>query len=185
MSKFDVLFGFDPMVAQWAFMATDAKPMLYNACIGVLNKDKALVGAFMFTAYNGSDAEIHYYGPGTLTRKVIREIFLFSVKTLDLNRLTIRTRKDSMSRGVKKLGAEYEGTLKRVYGPLDIRDHTAEQFVFFRERMEELAGLGKGPKKCAEEQAHHQMLRLRHLEVAEAARQQQHSSNGSRPPRHP
>ena len=46
-----------------------------------------------------------------------------------------------MSRGVKKLGAVFEGLQRRVYGPTDSRDHTAEVWVFFRERMAEIPRL--------------------------------------------
>lgn len=98
-----------------------------------------MVGAFAFSGYNGSDAEVHFFGPGVLKRHIVREIFVVATEVLRLNRLTVRTRKDSMSRGVVKLGAVHEGTMKRVYGPSDDTKHAAECYVFFRERMEILA----------------------------------------------
>jgi hypothetical protein len=135
------VYGQDHLVAQWAFAITNSRPMMYNLAIGLTEDQKSFCGAFMFTGYNGSDMEVHYYGPGTLNRRVLKEIFLFALKAFNVNRLTVRTRKKSMSRGVLKLGAVYEGSMRRVYGPTDDENHKAEQFVFFRERMEEIAGL--------------------------------------------
>jgi hypothetical protein len=136
-----LVVGNDHMVAQWAFAMTNSRPMLYNMTIGIADDKGRLCGAFMFTGYNGSDMEVHYYGPGTLKRRILKEIFIFALKVFNVNRLTVRTRKESMSRGVKKLGAVYEGSMQRVYGPTDEDTDKAEQWVFFRERMEQIAGL--------------------------------------------
>jgi hypothetical protein len=136
-----LITGRDHEIAQWAFAVTNSRPMLYNMAVGVVNNEGHLCGAFMFTGYNGSDMEVHYYGPGTLKRRILKDIFIFALKMFKVNRLTVRTRKESMSRGVKKLGAVYEGSMRRVYGPSDGDEHKAEQWVFFRERMEEICGL--------------------------------------------
>jgi hypothetical protein len=109
--------------------------------VGVAGENGWLVGAFAFSGWTGSDAEVHFYGPGVLKRHILREIFAVSVKTLGLNRLTVRTRNSSMARGVKKLGAVYEGRKLCVYGPSDGDEHAAECYVFFRERMVALAQL--------------------------------------------
>jgi hypothetical protein len=136
-----LIIGNDHMVAQWAFAITNSRPMMYNMAVGILNDESHLCGAFMFTGYNGSDMEVHYYGPGTLKRRILKEIFIFALKVFNVNRLTVRTRKESMSRGVKKLGAIYEGSMRRVYGPTDEDNDKAEQWAFMRERMVQIAGL--------------------------------------------
>jgi hypothetical protein len=136
-----LVIGNDHMVAQWAFTITNSKPMMYNMAVGITDDKGHLCGAFMFTGYNGSDMEVHYYGPGTLKRRILKEIFIFALKVFRVNRLTVRTRKESMSRGVKKLGAVYEGSMRRVYGPTDGDNDKAEQWAFMRERMEQIAGL--------------------------------------------
>ena len=136
-----LITGRDHEVVQWAFAVTNSRPMLYNMAVGIVNENGFLCGAFMFTGYNGSDMEVHYYGPGTLKRRILKDIFIFALKMFKVNRLTVRTRKESMSRGVKKLGAVYEGSMRRVYGPSDGDEHKAEQWVFYRERMEEICGL--------------------------------------------
>jgi hypothetical protein len=136
-----LIVGHDHMVAQWAFAVTNSRPMMYNMAVGLIDDKELLCGAFMFTGYNGSDMEVHYYGPGTLKRRILKEIFIFALKVFKVNRLTVRTRKESMSRGVKKLGAVYEGSMRRVYGPSDDDTDKAEQWVFYKERMAQIAGL--------------------------------------------
>lgn len=136
----EILVGHDADIARWMFAKAKCLPMAYNLALGVMN-DTGLIGGIMFTGYNGSDAEVHYYGPGGLTRKTVRAIFQAALGVFNLNRLTIRTRKDSMRRGVRKLGAVEECFVKRLYGPTDAYEHGAHQYVFYRETMEKLAGL--------------------------------------------
>jgi hypothetical protein len=108
--------------------------------VGLSDTTGELIGAFAFSNYNGSDAEVHYYGPKNLTRRVVRAIFFIALRHFNLNRLTVHTRKESMARGVLKLGAVYEGTVRRLYGPTDEDRHAGRRYVFFREQIEKLAG---------------------------------------------
>lgn len=140
MRDMDLLFGQDERVAVWMVEQSRCAPMLFNLAVGLVNSREELVGGIMFTGYNGSDAEVHYIGPGHLTRRVVRAIFGISLHHFNLNRLTIRTRKESMARGIQKLGAVYEGLVKRLYGPTDEPNHAGQQFAFFREDIERLAG---------------------------------------------
>lgn len=136
-----LIMGRDAEIAAWMFDKSKCNPMGFNLAVGIGDDSGQIVGGLMFTGYNGSDAEVHYYGPGFLKRRTVKALFTIAVQALNLNRLTIRTRKDSMARGVQKLGAVPEGTIRRLYGPTDEDRHAGRQFVFFRERMEELAGL--------------------------------------------
>lgn len=135
-----IIVGQDAAVAEWLFGVSGSRPMLYNMAVGLADDEGKLVGGIMFSSYNGSDAEVHVYGPGLLNRRVVRLIFGLAVKQFNLNRLTVRTRKEHMKRGVKKLGAVHEATIRRLYGPTDADEHSGEQFAFFRETMEKLAG---------------------------------------------
>jgi hypothetical protein len=144
-----IVTGLDAQVAHWAFSISNTRPMLYNMACAIVDDKGLIQGAFMFTGYNGSEIEVHYYGPGTLKRRILKEIFIFALKLFNVNRLTVRTRKASMARGVEKLGAVYEGEMRRVYGPSDGDEHKAVQYAFMRERMEEIAGLRK--KACADQ----------------------------------
>lgn len=144
-----LVMGDDERVAAWVFEISRCRPMLYNLAVGIADHHGVLVGAIMFTGFNGSDAEVHYYGPGHLTRRTVRTIFTIALKVFDLNRLTIRTRKESMARGVQKLGAVYEGLVKRLYGPTDASCHAGQQFAFFRENIERLAGVKRSIEDTA------------------------------------
>jgi hypothetical protein len=148
------VFGHDAYVAEWMTAISNSRPMLYNMAIGIVEDTTGdLVGGIMFTGYNGSDAEVHFYGPGALTRGTVRLIFGLAVKHFDLNRLTVRTRKRHMARGVSKLGAVFEGTVKRLYGPSDGKHDAGRQYAFFRERMEEIAGLKERKRDVRLDQA--------------------------------
>ena len=134
-----IITGQDARVAEWAFKTWGCKPFHLDLAVGLANDDGELVGAFAFSGYNGSDAEIHVLMPGRLKRRVVRAIMFIAAQQLNLNRLTVRTRVDHMARGVQKLGAVYEATIKRLYGPTDDDIDCGRQFVFFRETIEKLA----------------------------------------------
>jgi hypothetical protein len=129
----------DEAVAKWMFAASGCNPVQFNLAIG-LAKGMDLVGGIMFTGYNGSDVEVHFYGPGVLSRRVVRAMMHIAGRALEVNRMTVRTRKPSMARGVVKLGAVYEGKIRRLYGPTDGDEHAGEQYAFFRETILRLAG---------------------------------------------
>lgn len=137
-----VVTGQDARVAAWMFEVSGSYPMQYNMALG-LSEDggETFVGGVMFTNYNGSDVEIHFYGPGTLKRRVVRTICYIAATVFNVNRMTVHTRKPHMARGCIKLGAEYEGRIKRLYGPSDEDCDAAQRFAFWRGRIEELAGL--------------------------------------------
>ena len=143
-----IITGEDARVAEWAFETWGCVPFHLNLAIGLANDAGELVGAFAFSGYNGSDAEIHVLAEGGLTRRVVRAIMAIALLQLGLNRLTVRTRKASMARGVQKLGAIYEGRIRRLYGPSDADYDAAQQFVFVRETIAKLAGVDDA-KECA------------------------------------
>lgn len=122
------------------FEVSGSRPMLFNMAVG-LEEDGKLVGGVMFSGFNGSDTEIHFYGPGTLTRRIVRLIFGLALMHFNVNRVTVRTRKEHMARGVLKLGAVYECDVRRLYGPTDEPIHTGKQYAFFREQIVKLSGL--------------------------------------------
>ncbi len=134
-----IITGQDEAIAAWAFQTWGCQPFHVNMAIGLANDEGELVGAFAFSGYNGSDAEIHVLAPGHLNRRTVRLIFGLALRQLNLNRLTVRTRKPSMARGVMKLGAKYECTVRRLYGPTDSDEDAGLQFAFFRETIEKLA----------------------------------------------
>ena len=140
-----MLFDSDELVAKWMFAKSGSRPMHYNLAVGIIDDGGTIVGGIMWTGWNGSDAEVHYFGPRHLSRRVVRTIMQISARVLRLNRLTLRTRKTSMARGVAKLGAVHEGTIRRLYGPTDDDRHAGQQFAFFRETILKLANMEGAP----------------------------------------
>lgn len=137
-----IITGQDARVAAWMFETAGSTPMQFNMALGLSEDEgETLSGGIMFTNYNGSDAEVHFVGPGLLKTRVVRTIFYIAATVFKLNRLTVHTRKLHMARGCAKLGAEYEGKIKRLYGPTDDDSDAGLRFVFWKERIEELAGL--------------------------------------------
>jgi hypothetical protein len=134
------LFDADDLVAAWMFARSGCRPMQYDIAVGLVDDKGQIVGGAMFSAFNGSDVELHFYGPGQLTRRVVRLVMQIAAH-LGVNRMTVRTRKQHMSRGVVKLGAVYEGTIRRLYGPTDDECHAGVQFAFFRETILKLANM--------------------------------------------
>jgi hypothetical protein len=136
-----IIFGHDAEVASWLVETTGAFPLKYDMAIGLADEAGKPVGGIMWTGFNSSDVEIHYFGPGTLTRRILRMIMGIAILQFNVNRMTVRTRKKSMARGVTKLGAKYECTIKRLYGPTDDAEHAGRQYFFPRETIIKLAGL--------------------------------------------
>lgn len=129
-------------IAAWGFETWGSFPLLYNKSFGVID-ETGIRGCILFTGYNGSEAEVHFLGPRALTLYTVRTLFRIAVEYFNLNRLVARTRKESMSRGCAKLGAEYEGVQRCVYGPTDEDKDTAQVWVFYRATMEKLAKVKK------------------------------------------
>ena len=140
-----IITGRDAEVAAWLFETTGAFPIHLDLAIGLADDRGALVGAVAFSGYNTSNVEVHTFAPGRLTRRIVRLIMGITILHFNANRLTVITRKKSMARGVRKLGAVYEGTLKRLYGPTDSAEHAGRQYVFYRETIEKLSGLKRNP----------------------------------------
>lgn len=140
----NLVMGHDERVAAWMFKVSGCKPMQFNLAIGLEDIPNELVAGIMFTNWNGSDVEVHFWGPNCLKRRTVRAIFFAAAKVFNVNRVTIRTRKEHMSRGVLKLGAVYEGIVRRLYGPTDEDRHAGKQYAFFREDINRLAGLKEG-----------------------------------------
>lgn len=114
------LLGRDEEIAEWAFHTFDFMPVQYNMAVGIID-DARLVGAGIFHAYNGFDVEGSYYGPKTLTLSVVRGLVQIAVEKLGVCRITVRTARSNktMTRGIKKIGFEYEGIRKHGYGSQD------------------------------------------------------------------
>lgn len=111
------LYNQNAMVARWAFETYKVEPWPVVMAVGLLENND-LVGAFLFQEFNGSNAELSFYGK--ITPRVVMEIARASLVLLKVNRLTVRTRRCNkhITRSIKKFGFIYEGVQKMFYGPL-------------------------------------------------------------------
>lgn len=137
--EFRPLFGLDQSVANWAFAERGVAPFPFFMAVGVVNRRAEMKGAIVFTNYSDGNAEVHYVGPGTLRRNIVRVIMDIAVHVLKLNSLTTVTTTDAMARGVAKIGALYQGDRKRFFDPSG-KPHIAKEFIWHRPQMERLAG---------------------------------------------
>lgn len=136
-----LVLGLDNLVASWVFLKANWRPLSYNSAIGFEDNSGQLIAAAIFCNYNGHNVDVQFYGPSYLTRRIGREIFIFALNFLKVDRLTLRSRNIPLIRGVFKLGAIHEATLRRFYGSEDTEENRAQQYVFFKEQMMLLAGI--------------------------------------------
>jgi len=96
-----------------------------------------IVGACVFQAHNGPDVELSYYGPRTLTLDVVKGLAKIAVDHLGVSRITARTAKSNkvMTRGIRKIGFEFEGVRKQGFGSQD-----AVMYGLYGYKLAKLAG---------------------------------------------
>lgn len=114
-----LVFGEDQAIAAWAKDKYAAGLAPFVAAIGVVGHGQQIVGAATFHDFNGSNVELCYWGPRTLSRYVAGGLALFCFAGLRVNRVTCRTPRSNkiVARHLSKLGFRYEGILRRYYGP--------------------------------------------------------------------
>jgi RimJ/RimL family protein N-acetyltransferase len=130
------LLGRDVEVAAWAFKTFNFYPTQYCMAIGIM-EDGLLVAACMFHAHNGPDVELSYYGPKTLTLGLVKGLAKIAVEHLGVSRVTARTSRSNktMTRGIRKVGFQYEGVRKCGYG-----DQDAIMYGIYGHNLAKLAG---------------------------------------------
>ena len=107
-----LLYGYDQQVAVWTAEMFNVYPGKYEMAVGIIDGN-TIVGSIIWNAYRGHDIEISYYGPKTMTLGIARECARLAVDHFGVSRVTARTMKSNktMTRGVKKIGFEYEGII--------------------------------------------------------------------------
>jgi len=113
------VFGRDQEVAEWVGRNLN-KPMIppYTAIGWVDEAGTPKFGA-VFNSWNGSNIEVTIYGPGALTRAVIRTVLAYVFNQVGANRLTATTeRKNKRMRDLlPRLGFSFEFVQKQFFGP--------------------------------------------------------------------
>jgi|SRR6516164_543777 RimJ/RimL family protein N-acetyltransferase len=119
-----LLFGQDQAVAAWAKDKYAAGLAPWISALGIVDRDNRIVGAATLHDYNGSNVELCYWGPRSLSRYVAGGIALFCFRVLRVNRVTCRTPRSNkiVARHLTKLGFRYEGLLRSYYGPSRAQD---------------------------------------------------------------
>jgi RimJ/RimL family protein N-acetyltransferase len=130
------MLGNDEWIANWTQTKFGYHTGNYDLAVGVVD-DHELVGAVIMHSYNGHDVEVSYYGPKTIDLGVMRKVARLCVDNLGVSRVTVRTARNNkiMTRGIKKLGFEYEGIRHCAYGEYD-----AVMYGLYGRKLMRLAG---------------------------------------------
>lgn len=136
-----LLLGDDDKVANWAFSTFGFYPTRVDRALGIIDSNKALVGAILFQNYNGTNVELSYYGPHTLTPGIVKAIAKVAIVEFNAARVTVVTSKKNkrLMRVLQRFGFKLEGAQRRYYGHRDCARHVGVRFVMFREEIDKIA----------------------------------------------
>src|ERR1700689_4708079 len=90
---YGLVIGEDSIVAQWAFSTFNFYPTPFNRALGIVNNDRIVVGAILLQNYNGTNIELSYYGPRTLSVGIARAIARLVMGEFNVSRVTVVTSK--------------------------------------------------------------------------------------------
>jgi RimJ/RimL family protein N-acetyltransferase len=126
----------DGTIAAWTFSTFDILPHHYEACFGIVENHQ-IIGSVLWEAYRGHDIEISYFGPKTMTLGIARACARLAMDYFHVSRVTARTSRSNkmMTRGIKKIGFEYEGVAHNGYG-----DEDAIMYGLYGHKLARLAG---------------------------------------------
>lgn len=114
-----LLYGHDKVVADWVSKKW-GKSLNWSFAHGIIDQEGLLRGGILYHNYNGHNIEITYYGPGTFTVGIYREIAKFLINALPgFTHLTITVPRHNrrLIRSLIRLRIRHEGTLRHYYGP--------------------------------------------------------------------
>lgn len=129
-------FGYDQDIAAWTFETFNMPPCRYEMAIGII-ENGSLVGSILWQGFRGHDIEISYYGPKTMTLGIARTCARMAVDHFGVSRVSARTARTNkvMTRGIKKIGFEFEGICHNAYGETD-----AIMYGLYGKNLARLAG---------------------------------------------
>ena len=141
--SYGLVINDDQRVAAWVYATYQTFPLPVNRALGIVETDGALVGGILLQNYNGSNIELSYYGPWTLTVGIVRTIARIVALEFNAGRATIITSKKNrrLMRSLQRAGWRLEGTQRCFYGIKDCNRNTGVRFVMFREQIDKLARL--------------------------------------------
>ena len=114
-----LLFNNDKTVADWVSKKWGKPIPPWYFAVGILNKEGLLQGAATFHNYNGSNIELCYYGPRTVTKEVVKGLTDFVVNHVKVTRITACVPRSNklLNKSLLKLGFKVEGVLRHYFGP--------------------------------------------------------------------
>ena len=129
--------GNDELINGWTLDRFGVRNFNSNMALGII-EDKQLVGSVFFHAHNGPDIELSYFGPGTLTRGLWKEICRVAIDNFGVSRITIRTPKNNklVTRKIHKIGFVHEGVRHDGYG----NGRDAVMFGLYGKNLARVAG---------------------------------------------
>lgn len=138
-----LLVGKDELVAAWAFSKFGLHPTPINRGLGILNPEGKLLGAILLQSFNGTNIELSYYGPRTVSAGIVRSIAKIIISEFNAARVTVVTsgKNRRLMRSLLKFKFRLEGSQRRYYGHKDCKRNTGVRFVLFREDIENIAKL--------------------------------------------
>jgi hypothetical protein len=119
-----LLFDQDQTVADWVSKKWGHPIPPWYFAVGILNNEGLLKGGATFHNFNGSNVELCYYGPNTLSKDVVVGLFRFAFNHLKVNRATVSVPRKNrlLAKSVTRIGFKIEGVLKHFYGPYNRDD---------------------------------------------------------------
>lgn len=139
---YGILLGEDARVAAWAFATFKFVPTPINKGLGIIDGNCNLVGAILLQNFNGTNLELSYYGPWTVTLGIVRIMARTVIGEFNAARLTVVTSKKNrrLIWSLQKFGFKLEGAQRCYYGHEDIKRNVGVRLVLFRDGLERLAG---------------------------------------------
>lgn len=112
-------FGNDDAVAEWISKKLNTQFNPPYVTMRVEDDAGAIHGAFLFSNYNGFSIEWSAYGSDAIRRPFLRSVMRYAFDQLGVIYLRATTRRSNkrVVSSLPRLGFEYEGTMKRYFGP--------------------------------------------------------------------
>ena len=111
--------GDDHAVADWLGRKMGMEFHPPYVTMRIEDDEGRIKAAYLFNNYNRNSIEVSAYGRDAIQRRFIRAVADYAFNQLGVIYLRARTKRSNkrMVHMLPKFGFEYEGTLKRWYGP--------------------------------------------------------------------
>lgn len=138
-----LLIGQDNDIACWVFATWKLCPTKVDRGLGIVGPTGNLLGAILLQNFNGTNIELSYYGPRTISSGIVRSIARIIVLDFNAARVTVVTSKKNkrLMRSLQKFGFRLEGAQRRYFGHRDCSRNVGVRFVLFREELDKIARL--------------------------------------------